>query len=106
WRIAPPESSFRSVPAPKAVTQTFEPSKRAPRSWKEKPAVTVVTVHGMEAPGVTIDTEPPLARLAVQMRCPSKTASSGRPPGWLATVVPPPAGSRDPTGNRFHGQGA
>ena len=35
-----------------------------------KPAVTVVTVHGSEAPGVTIETEPPL--FAVQIRAPSK----------------------------------
>jgi len=50
--------------------------------------VTVVTVHGIVAPGVTIETEVPLA---VQTRAPSKVSIWG-PAGMLvATVVTAPA---------------
>ena len=54
--MAPAASSLRSLLFP-SVTQTAVPSKTAPCGPKN-PAVTVVTVHGIEAPGVTIETEP------------------------------------------------
>ena len=55
----------------------------------EKPVVTVVAVHGVVAPGVTIETE--LPELAVQTRAPSKAMPKGVFPRLLATVVTAPA---------------
>src|SRR5262249_7796089 len=69
WRIVAKASSFRSDPAEKSVIQTFAPSNTAP-SGAEKPTVTVVTVHGSDTVGVTIETEPGTS-FAVQIRPPS-----------------------------------
>src|SRR5262249_5350186 len=51
--------------------------------------VTVVTVHGIEAPGVTIEALP--SKLAVQMRAPSNALLSASPPRPLETVFTTPA---------------
>jgi hypothetical protein len=53
------------------------------------PVVTVVTVQGIDGPGVTIETE--LPKLAVQTRAPSKATPWGTFPKSLATVVTAPA---------------
>ena len=76
WRIAPVELSFRRVLALMSVTQTFDPSKTTPKGVMN-PAVTVVTVQGIEAPGVTIETEP------VRIRSRSRSAPR-RTSRWLA----------------------
>src|SRR6476469_4763043 len=85
---APAGSSFRSVPALKSVTQTFDPSKTAPSS-RLNPAVTVVTVHGIVAPGVMRETVPDW--FAVQIRLPSNAIPSGMLPRLGASVVSAPA---------------
>src|SRR5262249_41577655 len=86
--IAPLESRRRRVPPP-SVTQVFVPSQRMPTGF-EKPSVTVVTLHGSVAPGVTIDTDPP--EFAVQIRDPSKVIPAGSTPRPSVTVVTAPAG--------------
>src|SRR5262244_2202346 len=86
-RIAPAESSRRSVPVPWSETQTLAPSYRAATGY-EKPVVTVVTVQGSESPGTTIETDPKVS--AVQNRLPSKATPTGAPP-TLATMVTAPA---------------
>ena len=48
-----------------------------------------MTVHGIVAPGVTIETE--LPKLAVQIRDPSKVRVEGIASRLLATVVTAPA---------------
>src|SRR5262245_17042196 len=58
----------------------------------EKPVVTVVTVHGIVAPGVTIETDPGGPTLPVQIRPPSKPTPKAWSPSVLATVVTTPAG--------------
>src|SRR5262249_43426395 len=73
-RMAPEPSSFRSVPAASSVTQTFAPSYRAPVKLRN-PVVTVVTVQGSEAPGVTIETDPGTPEFAVHNRDPSNVIS-------------------------------
>ena len=52
----------------------------------------VVTVQGVVAPGVTIDTEPEPERFVVQIRLPSNVIPLGSPPRLVATVVAAPAG--------------
>jgi hypothetical protein len=66
-RIAPAASSLRSVPAKSSATQTFVPSNRGLMGLAN-PDVTVVTVQGIEAAGVTMDIE---AAFPVQMCVPS-----------------------------------
>jgi hypothetical protein len=48
-----------------------------------------VTVHGIEAPGVTIETEP--IPFAVHTRAPSNVRPDGTPPSAVDTVVTAPA---------------
>src|SRR5262245_50633100 len=65
---APLASSLSSRPGEAtSVTQTLLPSKTAP--FNCRPMDTVVTVQGIVAPGVTIETVP--LPLAVQIRAPS-----------------------------------
>jgi hypothetical protein len=71
-----------SVPAFASVTQTLAPSKRA--DDRTKPTVTFVTVQGIEALGVTIETVP---LLAVQIRAPSKVIPKELLPRFAATSV-------------------
>src|SRR6266508_4379035 len=59
-----------------------------PAGWV-KPVVIVVTVQGIDAVGVTIETE---EEPGVQKRAPSKTTSLGLSPRLVATVVTAPAG--------------
>src|SRR5262245_28193923 len=91
WRIAPEESSLRSAERPYATPHTFEPSKTAP-FIEEKPPESVVTVHGSEAPGVTIETD---GLFIVQMRAPSKASPRGSSPRLVATAVMPTAAGCD-----------
>src|SRR5262249_22308979 len=65
----------------------FAPSKTIPRS-AVNPVVTVVTVQGIVAPGVTMETDPLV--LAVQIRLPSKARPVVPSPG-VATVTAAPA---------------
>src|SRR5215813_5373720 len=104
WRIAPEALSFTSVPGElkpsgregegplaegtASVIQTLLPSKTAPMT-APNPVVTVVTVQGGAAPGVTIDMELPFA---VQTRAPSNAIPFAGPPRFVATVVTAPAG--------------
>src|SRR5262245_63341304 len=88
-RMVPPLSSFFRKPL--SVTQTFAPSKRAP-TGRLNPVVTVVTVQGMDAPGVMIETDfVENDWLAVNTRAPSKAIPVGLPPRLLATSVTLPA---------------
>ena len=73
----------------RSVTQMLAPSKRMPIGLSKSPE-TVVTAHGVVAPGVTMDTEPDV--FAVQMRAPSKAMPRGPAPRLLVTVVTAPAG--------------
>src|SRR5262249_26293298 len=104
WRIAPEALSLTSVPGDTkpsgrkgegtlaggevSVTQTLLPSKMAPKT-APKPVVTVVTVHGTVAPGVTIETEAPFV---VQTCDPSNVIPNPPAPPRVATVVTAPAG--------------
>src|SRR5262245_6497696 len=69
-RMTPLASSLNTLPAAGSTVQTFDPSKTFPQGLVN-PVVTVATDHGIEAPGVTIDTDPP-PLLAVQNFAPSK----------------------------------
>src|SRR5262249_37840361 len=68
--IPPAALSLKSEAALSSVTHTLAPSKRAPLGLV-KPEVTVVTVQGMVAPGVTIETEGTTVGAATQKRDPS-----------------------------------
>src|SRR5262245_30828238 len=74
-RIAPAPSSLKTFCAVLSVTHTLDPSKTIPVG-PANPAVTVVTLHGMVAPGVTIEIEWSMA-LAVQNFAPSKAMPTG-----------------------------
>src|SRR5262245_8366980 len=67
-RTAPLGSSLSNLPGLETVTQTLVPSKSG--LWgRPEPVVTVVTVQGIDRPGVTIETE---LEFVVQIRPPSK----------------------------------
>ena len=89
WSTAPAESSFRRAFPFRSVTQMLAPSNSMPNGLLKLPG-TVVTDHGIVAPGVTIETEPDV--FAVQTRAPSKAMPVGPPPRLFATVVTAPAG--------------
>src|SRR5262249_36101026 len=91
-RIPPFASSLRSFPGdPPSVTQMFAPSKTTPVTAMVNPAVTVVTVHGMEAAGVTIETPAGGPEVAAQRRPPANASPSGKTPTPPQTVVTDPA---------------
>src|SRR5215471_1528956 len=87
WRIVPAGSSFRRA-LRDPVTQADAPSQRAP--MRLPPIVTVVTVQGSDAVGVTMETLP--SALATQRRAPSKAIPAEEAPMLVATVVTAPAG--------------
>src|SRR5262245_33699299 len=93
--MPPAASSFSKVLALASATQTLLPSYRIPATTLN-PRDTVVTVQGMDAVGVTIETDPEpgekSATLVVQIRAPSNAARAGAFPRLLATVVTAPAG--------------
>src|SRR5262249_44023433 len=72
WRMTPAGSSLKTKLV--SAAQTLPPSKRMPAT-AEKPAVTVVTRHGIVAPGVTMETEPGAPRSPVQILEPSKASA-------------------------------
>src|SRR5262249_30286344 len=88
WRIAPAASRRKILSATSSVTQTLLPSQRIPVG-SEKEAATVVTLQGIVAAGVTIETDD--ARLADQIRDPSKVSAPEESPRVLETVVTTPA---------------
>src|SRR5215831_6658192 len=67
------------------------------------PANTVVTVQGIDGPGVTIETDCPLT-WASQILAPSKAMPLGLPARLLATVVTAPAGWLGSIRNRLPGR--
>src|SRR5262249_6850789 len=102
--MAPELLSFRSVPRRASVTQTLDPSKRAPIGPDEPtPTVNVVTVQGIEADGVMIETEPGAPPFAVQTLDPSRAMPVGLTPRLLATVVTAPAVRAGSISNRVPG---
>src|SRR5262249_53316532 len=90
WRMAPAPLSLKRLPAVWSATQMLAPSKTTPVG-SEKPVVTVVAVHGIEAPGVRIEMDDDCG-LVVQTFAPSKAMPVDPPPSVLATVVTTPAG--------------
>src|SRR5262249_44432828 len=87
WRTWPALPSRRRVAGEVSVTQTFAPANRTP-SRTLKPAVTVVTVQGSAACGVTMATpESPIT----QIRPPSAASSPGKlmPRSPMTSVAPP-----------------